>query len=294
MSLHVDLSIKKISTEDGTYLRVSLDQQAVNEIAEALLGGERIIPVVVYHQSGVYQLADGFHRLAGARAAGLKKISAEVRQGTLRDAILHSVKAAAGQGCVRRTNADKRIAVAALLTDAEWARWSDRKIAGVCGVHHDMVGRLRLELSGGDRQMAPTRTVSRNGREYQMDVTMIGAGRSAGKAEARAAENSGDSHAPPRVRTVADGAADESEDSECDDFEYDGDEWYTPAPFIEAARRVFGGRIDLDVASNATANAVVGAKHYFDKNLDALRRRWWGNVFINPPYSTALVNQFTS
>jgi hypothetical protein len=40
-----------------------------------------------------------------------------------------------------------------------------------------MVGRARNELSGGNRQMQPTRTVERNGKTYEQNTANIGKGK---------------------------------------------------------------------------------------------------------------------
>jgi phage N-6-adenine-methyltransferase len=69
------------------------------------------------------------------------------------------------------------------------------------------------------------------------------------------------------------------------------DEWYTPAVYIEAARTAMGG-IDLDPASNALAQRWIRAGAYYTKNDDGLTKPWPGRVWLNPPYSRALIGPF--
>jgi hypothetical protein len=60
-------------------------------------------------------------------------------------------------------------------------------------------------------------------------------------------------------------------------------EHYTPARFIEAARKVLE-TIDLDPASCDEANETVRALKFFDAQSDGLKQKWCGRVWLNPPY----------
>lgn len=153
------IEIEKIRTDGGTQSRVEINQAVVEEYAEAIAEGAKFPPVVVFEDGGDYWLADGFHRVAASRAAKRKSVDADVRQGTLRDAVLYSAGANGDHG-LRRTNEDKRRAVRVLLDDPEWSRWSDREIARRAGVGPDLVGVVRRSLSANDSENGSSLSVT--------------------------------------------------------------------------------------------------------------------------------------
>jgi hypothetical protein len=75
--------------------------------------------------------------------------------------------------------------------------------------------------------------------------------------------------------------------------DYSSDEWCTPAKYIEAARAVFGGTIELDPASNALAQNTVRAERWHHKTDSGLMIAWKAkSVWMNPPYSRTSAANF--
>ncbi len=70
-------------------------------------------------------------------------------------------------------------------------------------------------------------------------------------------------------------------------------EWYTPSEFIEAARKTMRA-IDLDPASSEIANQIVKAKTYYTEETNGLDKEWFGNVWLNPPYSQPAISDFAA
>ena len=71
------------------------------------------------------------------------------------------------------------------------------------------------------------------------------------------------------------------------------DEYCTPPEYVELARKTMGW-IDLDPASNQYAQQYIGARTFYTKEDNGLALPWHGKVWLNPPYSFPLVEQFTT
>ncbi len=294
--------ISDIRTDGGTQSRDSLDAATVEEYASAMTNGAAFPAVVVFYDGQAYWLADGFHRVAAAKQAGMAQIDADVRQGSRRDAILLSVGANSSHG-LRRTNADKRRAVMTLLSDAEWGKWPQAKIAETCGVSQQLVSKVASEHPDLSYHNGKMRTVERGGKVYQQNTANIGRtpapSQSPAPTPARPA-----AWEPPSSQQVdqddwrdddlADPVATPSVMPAAHNHRAQGtgeNEWYTPPDHIERARAVLGA-FDLDPASSEHANKTVQAARFFTMEEDGLRQEWFGRVWLNPPYSQPHIAQF--
>ncbi|MER8653453.1 hypothetical protein [Mesorhizobium sp. M0847] len=159
-SINLDL----IQNDPDLQMRTAgLDVGVVTDYAEAMADGAEFPPAVLFFDGEAYWPGDGFHRIEAARRTGRATISADVRQGSKRDAILFAVGANASHG-LRRTTADKRRSVLAMLRDPEWSRQSDREIGKRCAVDHKTVGSIRREITGGGGEFPKARSVAATDR----------------------------------------------------------------------------------------------------------------------------------
>lgn len=136
------LNISAIRIDGGTQSRSRILQDMVDDYAASMADGAEFPPVVVFFDGKEYWLADGFHRYHATRKNKRASILANIRNGTVRDAILYSFGANGMHG-MQMTNEDKRRVVLEMLDDFEWGQWSDREIARACHVSHPFVSKLR-------------------------------------------------------------------------------------------------------------------------------------------------------
>lgn len=135
----------RIDDDAAIQQRVELDHAKVKEYAAFYQQGHDLGHLVVFTDGAQWLLADGFHRVAAARLAGLHTLPCDVYHGSRRDALLYATSCNLHGKPL--TNADKRRRVMTLLSDDEWAQWSDNSIAKHCGVAQSFVSRLRHECS---------------------------------------------------------------------------------------------------------------------------------------------------
>lgn len=142
-----EVKIEKVCRNAATQARERIDPAIVEDYAAAMRRGDVFPPILLFGDGEKYFIGDGHHRFDAAVVAEWLTVRAEVRPGGEREALLYAVGANDAHG-LRRTNADKRRAVALLLADAEWGKLSDRKIARLCRVTHPFVAQVRRSASG--------------------------------------------------------------------------------------------------------------------------------------------------
>lgn len=167
------IPLSSIKADIQAQPRAAMDMKIVAEYAEAMVSGDQFPPLVVYQEGDRFWLADGFHRFYAAQGGERTEILCDVRQGTLRDAVLFSVGANAVHG-QRRSDEDKRNAVQKLLDDPEWSHWADREIARQCSVSHEFVRKRRPAPVTVNIDSEPRTFTTKHGTVSQMNTASIG------------------------------------------------------------------------------------------------------------------------
>lgn len=145
--LPMKIPLGSIRLDGGTQFRSKLDPVIVGKYASLIREVSPFPSIVVFYDGKDYWLADGFYRCAAHEQAGQKEIIANIRLGSLRDAVLFAATRRTSTDGVRFTREEKRRRVRALLADAEWSTWSDAKISRKCGVPRPLVASLRGEVN---------------------------------------------------------------------------------------------------------------------------------------------------
>jgi hypothetical protein len=187
----IDLATLRL--DGGTQPRERFDEEILKEYAEKMLVDDRGLvldhsgqawePIVVYEDGDDLWLADGFHRVRAARSREIAQFQARVIVGSQRDAVKFSLSANARHG-LRRTNADKRRAVARALKDEEWANLSARAIAEICSVSDFMVRQVRGVLADEGAITLSTQRLGADGKLHDVS-TRQAAGEATTKAKTR-------------------------------------------------------------------------------------------------------------
>ncbi len=167
------IPIKDIIVDHAIQSREEMSPEVLQDYTLLIKDGTKFPPIVVFDTAEGLLLADGFHRIEANRLAGNRKIECEIRQGDRRDAILHSIGANIKHG-QRMTSADKRRSAKMMLSDPEWAKWSDNEIAKIIGVTQPFISKMRKELiTSGEIPDVDIKLAKRGNEVYPIDVKNI-------------------------------------------------------------------------------------------------------------------------
>jgi hypothetical protein len=169
------LNILNIKTDGGTQGRLKLDQSMVKDYAEKMRDGIVFPPITVFHDGSEYWLADGFHRYFATKSNAITTIEAEVKQGTLRDAMRFAWSANNRHGKPPSAE-DIQANMRKMFEDEEWGKWSNVQIAKELGVSVSKVQRQRVAYQDEKKQEGKKTTVTyvdKHGNTTTMDTENI-------------------------------------------------------------------------------------------------------------------------
>lgn len=156
----VDLPVDDLVLDPTLNLRDRLDPETVERYAEAW---DRLPPITVFEVDGRWLLTDGVHRHAAAIQLRKKTIRAEIKHGTLEEALDYVTVANLHHG-LPLTRAERRRAIEVKLR-LHHDR-SDRHLAEEMGVGRELVAKIRRQLIEGNQIPATSTRVGSDGKTY--------------------------------------------------------------------------------------------------------------------------------
>jgi hypothetical protein len=182
------LNLLAIKIDGGTQARVSLNQDVVKEYAESMREGDVFPPVTVFFDGSEYWLADGFHRYFATNFNGYTSIEADVKNGTLEDAILFAF-AANGKRGLSMTAEDIRNIIYAMLRHPEWSKWTNTAIAKHIGVSSMTVGRVKATMEKKADESTIKKFIDKSGKESTVDTSKLATKQKISKPDVTTAPN---------------------------------------------------------------------------------------------------------
>lgn len=143
--MQATIPIGKIVLDPRLQMRAKMDFDVIDEYAEHLAELPRCKVFLCAEQ---HLLTDGWHTYHAHKKAGSDSVPCTVTEGSFEQAVIEAAGANHGHG-IRRTNDDKRRAVAVVLSTPDFTDKSDRAIAEICHVGHPLVAQVRAESSTG-------------------------------------------------------------------------------------------------------------------------------------------------
>ncbi|GAB4428732.1 MAG: hypothetical protein Kow0031_09020 [Anaerolineae bacterium] len=164
--------IRQLDPRDVIFIqsRTEINHDIVAEYQTLMEDGVQFDPASgLEDDSGQLFIWDGSHRGEAARRANLP-LTVRLEPGSREQAEWLALSANQKHG-LRRSRADKRLAIQQALRHPNGVSLSDREIARHCGVDHKTVGQIRSELeTAGEIPRITERVVTREGTTYWQDT----------------------------------------------------------------------------------------------------------------------------
>jgi Homeodomain-like domain len=141
------LSVLIHKTWLASEMRVKVNTAKVKQYAGEKKRGSRFPPPVVFvGDDGVYRVGDGFHRLLADKENKVREVTADVRPGGLKEAILFNLKANQEANGLPFQPGDLKKSVKTLLTSPEFADWTRMAIHKAVGCSYSLVSVVAKEI----------------------------------------------------------------------------------------------------------------------------------------------------
>jgi len=159
------MKLSQITLDPKLMMRKELNQEIVDEYAQAMLDGDKFPDIVIFNDGEHNYLVEGFKRYHAAKQSGLEIINADVQMGTYDDAFDYALTVANRKNGEHYTNDDKRLQLSMALEVPRYKEKSDRELARILKVSNGFVSKMRKAAG----QQPETITVKRGEKEYKMD-----------------------------------------------------------------------------------------------------------------------------
>jgi hypothetical protein len=158
------MKLSQLTLDPGLQMRTELNQDVVDEYAQAMLDGDKFPPIIVFNDGDNNYVAEGFTRCAAAKQAGIEIIDADVHMGTYEDAFDYAFTKANHDNGQRYKNVDKVSAFRKAFTRDRYIKQSDRELGRLYQVSNRFVSQLRKAANAQPDVIE----VKRGNQTYQM------------------------------------------------------------------------------------------------------------------------------
>jgi hypothetical protein len=146
------IQLADIDAAAGTQIRECVDYWVVQDYVSAMKEGDQFPPVVLFYDGTTYYIGDGFHRYHASKNCDFIDIDADVRQGSIQDAIWFALGANRKNG-QRLSSDDKRKAIRLALE--KFPEKSQSEICEQIGCSQSYVAYVKKDVINSDNVPVP-------------------------------------------------------------------------------------------------------------------------------------------